>query len=589
MKKNRQQEIEELQKRVFGKDRSVNKSLEEMISVQKEIESFEKELKKDFSLPEKEIPLYSMQESIDSMNVAINRANVNGNSVSILNTICIYGPQGCGKHTLVEKMIGSTWIDGSLYTNSEDEKNLIQDLYQAILSSKKGIAFENLNLIHPSIRNKINQFFKEGVYPLNKRYIQNKNQLQETSSSFVSQAISKIEVKNKYLIYLSNESKEKILEKMGRQFIESINDFIECKPLDETAIDLLIEDEISLLRKKYRFTFDESLKEYYKKQYDSKRNAYSLKDTTDGISKILNQKILLSKKEEGYIHYDTDLKLDNEFLIKTTEEENPALIKMQKELDEIVGLDSVKEYVKSLENLILVQKLREKQGLKVDSISKHMIFLGNPGTGKTTVARILSRYLQAMGVLKNGHLIEVTRQDLVGKYAGHTAPLTQSVIESALGGILFIDEAYSLHRSKEDSFGLECIDTLVKGIEEYKDQFIVILAGYEKEMKEFLSSNSGLESRFPNVVHFEDYTPLQLVQICHSIARKKDYYLHEECDEVLKAYFEKTDCSGNGRMARNLVEKAILHQAGRIVKENGNLQELRISDFELGDVYGKCN
>ena len=225
----------------------------------------------------------------------------------------------------------------------------------------------------------------------------------------------------------------------------------------------------------------------------------------------------------------------------------------------------------------------------MDSISKHMIFLGNPGTGKTTVARILSRYLQAMGVLKNGHLIEVTRQDLVGKYAGHTAPLTQSVIESALGGILFIDEAYSLHRSKEDSFGLECIDTLVKGIEEYKDQFIVILAGYEKEMKEFLSSNSGLESRFPNVVHFEDYTPLQLVQICHSIARKKDYYLHEECDEVLKGYFEKTDCSGNGRMARNLVEKAILHQAGRIVKENGNLQELRISDFELGDDYGKCN
>ena len=195
MKKNRQQEIEELQKRVFGKDRSVNKSLEEMITVQKEIESFEKELKKDFSLPEKEIPLYSMQESIDSMNVAINRANVNGNSVSILNTICIYGPQGCGKHTLVEKMIGSTWIDGSLYTNSEDEKNLIQDLYQAILSSKKGIAFENLDLIHPSIRNKIYQFFKEGVYPLNKRYIQNKNQLQETSSSFVSQAISKIEVK----------------------------------------------------------------------------------------------------------------------------------------------------------------------------------------------------------------------------------------------------------------------------------------------------------------------------------------------------------------------------------------------------------
>ena len=184
---------------------------------------------------------------------------------------------------------------------------------------------------------------------------------------------------------------------------------------------------------------------------------------------------------------------------------------IRKEMDDIVGLAKVKEYVMGLEEYYKVQKRRSEEGLKVSELSKHMIFTGNPGTGKTTIARIISKYLKSIGVLTGGQLVEVSRADLVGRYVGHTAPLTNKVIASAIGGVLFIDEAYSLYRGRDDSFGLEAIDTLVKGIEDNRDNLIVILAGYSKEMEQFLTSNSGLKSRFPNVIHFPDYAGEELL------------------------------------------------------------------------------
>ena len=257
----------------------------------------------------------------------------------------------------------------------------------------------------------------------------------------------------------------------------------------------------------------------------------------------------------------------------------------KKELEQVIGLKSVKDYVLNLETNLTVQKMREDKGLNKSEISMHMIFVGNPGTGKTTIARIVAKYLKAIGVLSSGHLSEVTRADLVGQYAGHTAVKTTEVINSAIGGVLFIDEAYSLCRDKNDIFGLEAIDALVKGMEDNRDDLVVILAGYEDEMKEFLKANSGLKSRFPNIVHFEDYTVEEMYEIAEATAKSKGYKLASECKEGLLHVFEKHQIkgkneSGNGGLVRNIIEAAVLNQSKRIVNNPEDIWKMLIaSDF----------
>ena len=252
-----------------------------------------------------------------------------------------------------------------------------------------------------------------------------------------------------------------------------------------------------------------------------------------------------------------------------------------------MGLAPVKEYVFGLADNLQVQQRRAAAGLKTASLSMHMIFTGNPGTGKTTIARLVAKYLKAIGALKGGQLVEVTRADLVGRYTGHTAPLTNSVIESALGGVLFIDEAYSLYRGEQDSFGLEAIDTLVKGMEDHRDELVVILAGYTREMETFLTANSGLASRFPNRIEFPDYTAVELLQITQVLAKNKGYTLAEACTEPLLGYYarwQESDArtAGNGRLARNTLEKAIFHQSRRLVAEPAAALDLILpSDLEL--------
>jgi SpoVK/Ycf46/Vps4 family AAA+-type ATPase len=265
---------------------------------------------------------------------------------------------------------------------------------------------------------------------------------------------------------------------------------------------------------------------------------------------------------------------------------------VKKEMDEIVGLKEIKDYIFSLEEYYTVQKKRREAGLKASEVFKHMLFAGHPGTGKTTIARIVSRYLKAIGILTGGQLVEVSRADLVGKYVGHTAPLPNQVLQSAIGGVLFIDEAYSLYRGKDDSFGLEAIDTLVKGIEDNRDNLIVILAGYSNEMEEFLTSNSGLKSRFPNVVNFPDYTGQELLDISVIIAKSKGYVIDEGAKTNLLTYYNAVQAvrardAGNGRLVRNKVEEAILNQSKRLVKDTeADMSTLTSEDFDLSDVNG---
>ena len=245
---------------------------------------------------------------------------------------------------------------------------------------------------------------------------------------------------------------------------------------------------------------------------------------------------------------------------------------VRQEIEALVGLEPVKDYVFGLADHLQVQKRRAAAGLRTEGLSMHMIFTGNPGTGKTTIARLVARYLKAIGALRGGQLVEVSRGDLVGRYTGHTAPLTNSVIESALGGVLFIDEAYSLYRGEQDSFGLEAIDTLVKGMEDHRDDLVVILAGYTREMQQFLTANSGLASRFPNQIEFPDYTADQLLDITVSLAAARGYRLDDSCTFPLLGYYQRRQAAdsrtaGNGRLARNTLEKAIYNQSRRLVAE----------------------
>lgn len=258
--------------------------------------------------------------------------------------------------------------------------------------------------------------------------------------------------------------------------------------------------------------------------------------------------------------------------VKETTVEKKSVEAALEELNSLTGLDEVKKDVNSIINLMQVQKIREERGMKQPSVSKHLVFSGNPGTGKTTVARLLAEVYYSLGALSKGHLVEVDRSGLVSGYIGQTATKVMEVVESAMGGILFIDEAYTLTAGKgENDFGQEAVDTLLKAMEDNRENLVVIVAGYTDLMEQFLSSNPGLRSRFNKFIQFEDYTPMQLLDIMKSMARKQDYVLSEPAKIKALEYFEKRCADkpenfANARDARNYLERAMARQAGRIVK-----------------------
>ncbi len=249
-----------------------------------------------------------------------------------------------------------------------------------------------------------------------------------------------------------------------------------------------------------------------------------------------------------------------------------------RELDSLIGLTEVKKLVREIYAFIEIQKRREKERLNTEPMVLHMIFKGNPGTGKTTVARILGKVFREMGVLSRGHLIEVERADLVGEYIGHTAQKTREQLKKAYGGILFIDEAYSLARGGEKDFGKEAIDCMVKAMEDHKDELILILAGYQKEMGKFMQTNPGLRSRFPIHIDFPDYNKEELLQIAEQLCVKRQYQLNSSSKLALLNLLNppannSDDNFGNARTVRNIIEKAIRRQAVRLISKNSTTRE----------------
>ena len=250
---------------------------------------------------------------------------------------------------------------------------------------------------------------------------------------------------------------------------------------------------------------------------------------------------------------------------------------LKKELNEYIGLSTIKREVESLINLVTVQKLRKENGLPVNDLSLHMVFSGNPGTGKTMIARLMARIYKSLGILSKGQLVEVDRGGLVAGYVGQTAIKTTEVIEKALGGVLFIDEAYALTNRGGNDYGQEAVDTLLKAMEDHREDFVVIVAGYIELMEAFVQSNPGLESRFNLFLHFPDYTVAEMLDIFDMRCKKSGYVLAEDARDLLKSLLALASLDvkgfGNARGVRNLFERAVSAQADRLAKTENITRE----------------
>lgn len=590
-----------------------------------DIKTFEEEIKKDFGVTYPEKPkdekmifdnaLSQLKSKIIGQDRALNELCLAFRRPYVLkdphwqNAMIVYGNAGVGKHAAISELakilskddIVNSYdvysMDMSLYSSPSQELLFLQDLFTAINSRGSIICFENFKGCHRRFLQMLNDLVVNGEIILNKRYISQKGQLIESQSGLVKDAIRSLKAKDKYLIFISDQGIKEIEELFGKSFLDKIQDEIAFEQLSREDIGILVQKKLMQLQTKANeqlklaLTIDDSIHAWLLDHFDVQKQMESIMAYLEHFYLVISQFVLENGNDEQAILIVEGMPIiKGKNAIKALSEQDDMqtrLAAIDHELDEIVGLTKVKDYIRTLQSHMLIQQKRKAQGMKTSDVSKHMIFMGNPGTGKTTIARLFSRYMRAIGALSQGQLVEVTRADLVGKYVGHTAPLTLQIVKSALGGVLFIDEAYSLYRGQDDSYGLECIDTLVKAMEDNRDELIVILAGYDREMEAFLTANSGLRSRFPNIIHFDDYTAEELLQIAISIAKQQEYQIAEDAYASLLAYFaakqkDASTPSGNGRLARNLVEQAILQQAKRLLKDSdGKIDLLIKEDFVL--------
>ena len=504
---------------------------------------------------------------VDSVVRAMRRPFVLGTEgAAARNVILLSGGSGTGRHFALTETArcmaargllqsdAIATLDLALYADPGAEKLFLQDLYAALCAPGEIVVFEHYESCCPSFLKTLSDLAVKGSAPLSSRYLVNKEGiLVEAGTALAPGAVSRLDPHGKYLVFFSTKGREALADKFGAAFVGALGDVCTTAPYARADLAALAARQLNALAQKVHTRLGLTLsagvdvRDYVAAQCTPRQGAAGLSACCEKMFRALSEYCLQTDKPlsgtvaltaapEGLSFRLNDGAPQPLFALLPAAYTG-ALDAVKAEIDALVGLAPVKDYVFGLADNVQVQQRRAAAGLKTASLSMHMIFTGNPGTGKTTIARLVAGYLKAIGALKGGQLIEVSRGDLVGRYTGHTAPLTNRVIESALGGVLFIDEAYSLYRGEQDSFGLEAIDTLVKGMEDHRDELVVILAGYTREMQVFLTANSGLASRFPNQIEFPDYTAAELLAITHSLAKGKGYRLAPACDAPLRAYY----------------------------------------------------
>lgn len=477
-------------------------------------------------------------------------------------------------------------LDFTMYKKEESLGNLVNNYCDAINSGSEIVIFQNFELASESCATFVKNLCKYGQIEIN-----------------TPKGIIEIKTNGEYFIFISNKSEKEFEDFVGVEVLEKIKDTIRVPDFSEEEIAQVLKVMLGTFRKKcmknleLNIEYTTSLEEYLQRMYS---NATGM----NGISMIIERRIYapiseyklkgqISNKHLGVVSVEEEqiiLEVNGEKLLLDDTSDSriqKRLAAVKAKLAATIGLTEVKEFLYRLEDNITAQKMRERAGMKVAPLPLNMIFTGNPGTGKTTIARIVAEYMNALGVLEKGHFVEVSRANLVGSHPGETAQMTKACVSSAFGGVLFIDEAYSLLNSKTDDYGREAIETLLKMIEDNRDNLVVILAGYKDEMEEMLRLATGLKSRFQNIIDFADYTAQEMYQIAEVIAKQNEYRIDVNCYDELIEFFESKiykgkNPNGNGRLVRNIMETAMSNQAVRIVKDNEiDYSLIKLEDFEL--------